>query len=132
MAIDSVNVECKVVSGQTHTVRVVMVYPPAPPSSSYDYRYSFQNSGTGQISTFYYGLLNSLQTFPLQAGSYNLAVAYSISGVPNAPAHPGSVVYWNNIKVPATVSTLGRGTGCEFASAANRANQIAPAKPKTN
>lgn len=73
MAIDSVNVECKVVSGQTHTVRVVMVYPPAPPSSSYDYRYSFQNSGTGQISTFYYGLLNSLQTFPLQAGSYNLS-----------------------------------------------------------
>lgn len=133
MSIDSVNVECKVVSGQPHTVRVVMAYPPALPSGDFDYRYSFQNVGTGQISTFYYGLLYGLQTFPLQAGRYNLTVTFSVSGVPNAPAHPGSVVYWNDIKVPATVSTHGRGTGCEFASVANRANLIAPAvKPKTN
>ncbi len=133
MSIDSVNVECKVVSGQTHTVRVVMAYPPARPSSGYVYRYSFQNVGTGQISTFYYGLLYGLQTFPLQVGSYNLTVTFSDSGVQNAPALPGSVVYWNNIKVPATVSTHGRGTGCEFASVANRTNQVAPAaKPKTN
>lgn len=137
LAIESVNVECKVVNGQTHTVRVAMVYNPATLGFpvGVNHRYSFQNTGTGQISTFYYGSLHSpaLTTFPLPQGSYNLTVAFSNESVMNAPALPGSVVYWNNIKVPATVSTHGRGTGCEFASIANRANQIAPAvKPKTN
>lgn len=137
-SIQSVHVECRVANGQTHTVRVVMTSNPSVYAASaiYNYRYSFQNSGTGQVSTFYLGpmLSPTLTTFPLMAGNYNLTVALSTTGVANAPALPGhAMAVYNNIKVPATVSTHGRGTGCEFASAINRPNQIAPGlKPQAN
>lgn len=136
--ISSLHVECKVVSAETRTVRVVMNWQMGL-QPSMDYRFAFQNTGTGQVNTFYHDTMAGEQgvtgtfTFPLPQGSYNLAITYSNQDVPNAPALPGPAAYWNGIKVTATVSTHGRGTGCEFAGVANRANQIAPeVKPKTN
>lgn len=101
-------------------------------NSGLDYGFEFQNAGTGQATRFQHPSMASLMSFPLPPGTYNLTVMYVASdGWYVVPGHGKATR--NNIKVPATVSAHGRGSGCEFASAANRANQIAPAaKPKTN
>lgn len=128
--LQSVLLECRIVNSQTHTVRAVLDWASA--SHSFDYGFEFQNAGTAQITRFQMSPMASLHSFPLPQGTYNLTVMYvGTDGWYVAPGHGKAT--WSNIQVPATVSTHGRGSGCEFASVANRANQIAPAiKPKTN
>ena len=82
--------------------------------------FEFRDVVTGQTKTYTPAPGYLTVHLPVPPGTYNLTVK-QVSGT-----HPQAL--WNNIVVPPTVSTNGRGTGCQFVSETPASGVHTPAK----
>lgn len=111
--VEELNVECKIVSTQMHTIRLKMRWL-GPGTDSYEFKFT---NAQGQHLRFYESVSAMGEgTFPLPAGNYVLTVSIVGRSDPNNPVllpGTGQSVY-RDIVVLTPVSTNGRGTGCRF------------------
>lgn len=105
--IASVSVQCEIIQGAPNVLDTVRINFDSMIHMGLEF--DFRNVATGQTVSFQL-IANTWPSnpFPVPPGTYNLTVRQ------NYGQHSWSV--WNNIVVPHTVSTNGKGTGCRFLS----------------
>lgn len=112
--IRSVSLECKIVRGEHHTVKVQLQPPYMFNVVVESNQFNFRNA-SGQTFSFLANPTVIDLSFPVPAGTYKLTIdVVHHSNLDIPVSNSSSAVYNPDIVVPPTMPLAGRGTGCKF------------------